>query len=126
MRVIQVSDIAGTDRDVMCPRGGFRSLRLLLAEDGMGFTICNTIVPVGPPQHWHYTRHLEACFCVTGGGILTNLETGEQFSIIPGCLYVLDEHDDHTFQATSLTVLISVFNPPLTGREVHKEDASYE
>ena len=126
MKVIHTSVVAGTDRDVNCPKGGFRSLRILLAKDGMGFSLHKTLIPKGPPQHWHYTNHLEACYCVSGGGILTDLTTGRTHPILPDTTYVLDNHDDHTFEALEDTVLISVFNPPVTGKEVHDENGSYQ
>jgi len=125
MKIVQTSELIGTDREVQCPKGGFTSIRSLLECDGMGFSLHKTIIPKGPPQHWHYKQHLEACYCIQGGGILTNLTTGERHLIRVDTVYVLDNHDDHTFQATSDTVLISVFNPPVTGREVHDEDGSY-
>lgn len=91
----------------------------------MGFSLHKTVIPAGPPQHWHYKDHLEACYCVSGKGLLTNLRTGQYYAIQPDCCYVLDEHDNHTFEALEDTVLISVFNPPVTGREVHGADGSY-
>lgn len=125
MRVVSLKDIEGTAREVHCPHEGFISYRYLLEQDGMGFGLCKTVIPQGPPQHWHYKHHLEACFCVSGGGTLTNLRTGEWFTILPDRCYVLDKHDDHTFEALQDTVLISVFNPPLIGREVHDQTGSY-
>lgn len=125
MTVRSIKEIEGTDRDVHCPNGGFRSLRLLLAKDGMGFSVHKTIIPPGEPQHWHYTQHMEACYCIEGRGILTNLTTGEVHDITPDTIYVLDNHDDHTFQAIVPVVLISIFNPPVTGQEVHQADGSY-
>lgn len=125
MKVRAISEIENTERDVHCPHGGFRSLRLLLAKDGMGFSVHKTIIPPGEPQHWHYTQHLEACYCIKGEGFITNLETNERFFISPDTIYVLDNHDDHTFQAVTEVVLISIFNPPVTGQEVHQADGSY-
>jgi L-ectoine synthase len=126
MKVIDFDDVAGTEREVQCPKGGFTSFRYLLESDGMGYTVTKTVIPVGTPQVWHYTKHLESCYCVSGEALLGNLETGERFNIKPGTLYALDKHDRHMFQALEETVLICVFNPPLKGREVHKEDNSYE
>lgn len=127
MKVIDVRSLRDTEREVRCPKGGFISYRALLERDGMGFSMHKTVIPVGPgPQHWHYKKHLEACYCIEGGGVLTNLRTGEKFLIAPDTVYVLDQHDDHTFEAWRHTVLISVFNPPVKGGEVHQEDGSYE
>lgn len=126
MKILTMDDIANTSREVRCPHGGFTSFRYVLAHDDMGFSLHKTMIPKGEPQHWHYTNHLEACFCVSGRGILKNLRTEEVFIIQPDMCYALDEHDDHTFQAIEDTVLVSVFNPPVTGTEVHREDGSYE
>lgn len=122
MKVIDVTKL----RPVECPRGGFQSFRAILAGDGMGFSMHRTVIPVGAPQHWHYKNHLEACYCISGHGKLTNLTTGQVFDILPHMVYVLDKNDDHTFQAILPVELISVFNPPVKGAEVHNEDGSYE
>lgn len=123
MKVRTIAEITNTERHV---RGkGFDSLRLILAKDGMGFSVHKTVIPKGEPEHWHYTHHLESCYCIQGRGLLTNLETSEVFEIVPDTIYILDNHDDHTFQALEDTVLISVFNPPVTGQEVHNPDGSY-
>lgn len=125
MKVIDVKSIEGTEREVRCPHGGFVSYRMLLESDGMGFAMTRTVIPKGDPQRWHYKHHLEACYCESGEGLLGNLATGEKFNIKPGVLYALDKHDAHLFVALEDTVLICVFNPPLTGAEVHREDGSY-
>lgn len=127
MRVVSADSLVGTDRDVHCPKGGFFSLRILLESDGMGFTMTRTTIPKGEPQFWHYKNHLEACYCVSGYGQIEFLETGEVHSVGPDTVYVLDKHDAHKFTALSdQVVLVCVFNPPLKGREVHREDGSYE
>lgn len=104
---------------------GFTSHRFLTASDSLGFTICKTVIPKGLCQVWHYTNHLEACYCVSGKAIVENIATGEVFTISPDVVYALDAHDRHKFTAITDVVLISVFNPPLVGTETHKEDGSY-
>lgn len=111
---------------VECPRGGFTSQRMLLKSDGMGFTVTHTTVhPEAGTQTWHYTNHMEACYCVRGEGILKDIETGEAHLIKPGMLYALDKHDRHEFTAIETTELVCVFNPPLKGDEVHGDDGTY-
>lgn len=126
MKVINVADIAGTEREVSCPNGGFVSSRVLLEADNMGYTMTKTVIPVNGKQFWHYKKHLESCYCIAGKGILTNKITGEEFEIKPDVVYVLDNNDPHYFEAIEEVVLICVFNPPLTGKEVHNEDGSYD
>lgn len=125
MKIVSRESIQGSSRVVKCPKNGFTSNRLLLASDNMGFTLTETHIPMGPPQFWHYKNHLEACYCVYGYGELINKTTNEKHMIRPGSTYVLDSHEPHTFQALMDTVLVCVFNPPLKGTEVHKEDGSY-
>lgn len=111
---------------VRSPNGAFTSFRMLTAQDNMGFTVCKTVIPKGGPWNWHYKNHQEACYCIQGHGTLTNLETGEHLAVGPDVMYVLDNHENHTFEAFTDVILISVFNPPLRGDECHKEDGSYE
>lgn len=125
MKIIDIREIKGTAREVKCPKGGFISNRILLASDGMGFTMTLTEIPKGKVQMWHYKNHLEACYCISGHGALSFDEGGEWIDITPGKTYVLDKHDRHYFQAIEDVVLLCVFNPPLEGGEVHQSDGSY-
>lgn len=125
MKIIRFNDLRGSERQVRCPEKGFISFRYLLAKDGMGYSLHYTIIPRGEPQHWHYKHHLEACLCISGRGVLVNLDDESRHAITPGTCYALDKHDNHTFQALEDTILVCVFNPPVTGQEVHREDRSY-
>lgn len=103
---------------------GFISNRYVLASDNVGYTMTKTVVQPGV-HHWHYKNHLESCYCVSGYGRLTNEITGEQFPIEPDTTYVLDGHEPHIFQCLEPVVLVCVFNPPLTGTELHDEKGVY-
>lgn len=123
MNVKSIFNLKNTEREV---KGvGFTSIRVLLESDNMGFGMNKTLIPKGGPYHWHYKHHLEACYCIQGYGILTDLATGKKHEICPDEIYILDNNDDHTFEAIEDIILISVFNPPLKGNEVHKPDGSY-
>lgn len=124
MKVIRTNELE-TDRIVNCPNGGFTSNRILLASDGMGYAMTKTVIPPNGKQFWHYKNHLESCYCISGKGILTNEATGEEFAIEPDTTYVLENHDAHWFEAIDEVTLVCVFNPPLTGKEVHQADGSY-
>ena len=101
------------------------SNRILLESDKMGYTMTKTVIDGGTKAFQHYRNHLETCYCVSGDAVLTNAATNETFRIVPGVAYVLDKHDPHYFEAYEETVLICVFNPPLTGNEIHDADGSY-
>jgi ParB-like chromosome segregation protein Spo0J len=125
MKVINTKDLS-SDRVVKCPRGGFISNRILLLSDNMGYSMTKTVIEPNGPQFWHYKNHLESCYCVSGKGVLKNKTTGEEFEITPDVTYVLDKNDPHEFTAIETVTLICVFNPPLVGRETHREDGSYD
>lgn len=102
-----------------------KSNRILLKSENMGFGITKTVIqPSGGKVFQHYKNHLEACYCVSGYGVLTDMD-GNEFGISEGVTYVLDENDPHWFEAMEETVLICVWNPPLIGNEIHREDGSY-
>jgi L-ectoine synthase len=123
MKVVDVNELANTDRDVQFKEGF--SIRPVIKSDNMGFSVHKTLLRKGTIGHWHYKNHLEACYCISGKGILTNLDTLESFVIKPDNIYLLDKNDNHTFEAVTDVVLISIFNPPVNGSEVHQADGSY-
>lgn len=125
MKVLTLNDIAGTSRQVYCPKGDFISNRFVLDSDGMGYSVTKTIINAGVVATWHYKNHLETCYCISGKAIIINNETGDFYGIAPDSCYILDKNDNHTFMAIEDTVLLCVFNPPLTGDEVHMADGSY-
>lgn len=123
MIVRKLSDVAGTARDIRTT--SWRSLRLILAEDGMGFSFHVTTVDAGSSIEMQYLNHLESVYCIEGQGAIEDLGRGERHEIEPGVVYALDRHDRHRLHATTKLVLACVFNPPLHGREVHDRSGSY-
>jgi ectoine hydroxylase len=121
--VRHLSDILGTNRDVSAET--WRSRRLLLAADRMGFSMHDTLIHAGTETRMCYRNHLEAVYCVAGRGSIEVLATGEVFPISDGTLYALDAHDEHILRAESELRLICVFNPPLIGNEVHDATGAY-
>ena len=103
--------------------GNGTSHRLLTQRDQMGFTICHTVVRAKSESLIEYRNHLEACYCISGKGSVED-ESGNVFSISVGDVYVLDKHDKHILRGRDEgdLVLVSVFNPPLTGTERHSLD----
>ncbi len=124
MIVTALKDILGTDRDVSGP--GWNSRRLLIEADGMGFSLTDTIIEKGAVLELEYTHHLEACYCIEGKGRIRASDDETWHFLEPFTLYALDQHDRHFVQAFGAELrLVCVFNPPLSGREVHRKDGSY-
>ena len=123
MIVRTLDEVAGSDRDVAGE--GWRSRRLLLRGDQMGFSLHDTTVAAGSELNMQYKHHLEACYCLEGEAELTDLVSGERHAIRPGTMYALDQHDRHTMRVQSDLRLVCVFNPALTGGETHDADGSF-
>jgi quercetin dioxygenase-like cupin family protein len=124
MIVTALKDIVGTDRDVSGP--GWKSRRLLLASDGMGFSMTDTIIKGGAMLELEYKHHLEACYCIEGFGEIATVADEIWHPLEPFTLYALDQNDRHRVRAKGGDMrLVCVFNPPLSGREVHRPDGSY-
>jgi L-ectoine synthase len=117
MIVRKLSDLIGTDRDVAWGNG--QSRRFLLARDGMGYTLTDTIINAGSESLLEYTSHLEACYCIEGEGEIEDME-GTIHRIEPGTMYALDKNDKHYLRATTTMRLVCVFSPPLQGSESHR------
>lgn len=123
MIVKNIEDIIGTEQDVGTKN--WRSLRLLLRKDGMGFSLHHTIIKAGTETFIWYKNHLEAVYCIRGEGEIEVIEEGKTYPVRAGTLYALNGHEKHYLRASSDMHMVCVFNPPCTGREVHDEDGSY-
>lgn len=124
MIVRSLNQIKGTDLDVETEK--WASRRLLVKRDGLGFSLSETTIHPGSESIIWYKNHFEACYCVEGEGEIESLSPDRQRSKIePGTLYALDKHDRHILRAFTTLKLICVFNPALSGTEVHDRDGSY-
>ena len=126
MIVRNYNEASKTDRRVVSPDGNWESVRLLLKDDQMGFSFHITTMYEGTETVMHYRNHLESVYCISGEGELVNREDGQIYAIKPGSIYVLDKHDRHVFRAFTEVKIACVFNPPVTGREVHNKEGAYE
>jgi L-ectoine synthase len=116
-------DLKGTKGDMHTEH--WSSQRFLHREDGMGFTLTDTLLEPSMDAVLWYKHHFEACYCLEGEGTVEDLATGEVHELRPGTMYALDKHDRHRLRPRTRMRLICVFNPPLTGGEVHDPDGSY-
>jgi L-ectoine synthase len=104
---------------------GWSSVRLLLKDDGMGFSLHITTIHAGAELAMHYKRHLEAVYCLSGEGSVEDLQSAQVTQVRPGVLYALDRNDKHVLRAKSELQMVCVFNPALKGLEVHDESGAY-
>ncbi|WP_341707137.1 ectoine synthase [Halopseudomonas sp.] len=104
----------------------WESTRMLLKDDNMGFSFHITTIYANKETHIHYKNHLESVYCMSGNGEIETLSDGKVYQIRPGTLYILDKHDEHMLRGgTEDMKMACVFNPPLSGKEVHDKDGVY-
>jgi L-ectoine synthase len=125
MIVRRLREIVGSERDVAAENGHWVSRRFLLRGDEMGFSLHETTVFAGTETYIHYKNHLEAVYCVGGEGEIEDLETGEVHQISDGTMYGLNRHERHHLRARTDMRMVCVFNPALTGAEVHDREGAY-
>jgi L-ectoine synthase len=123
MIVKTLDDVLGTEHEV---KGGtWTSRRLLLADAKMGFSMHDTLIHAGTETMIWYQNHLEAVYCIEGNGEIEVLPDGPTYPIEPGTIYALDGNEKHLLRATEEMRMICVFNPAVTGTEVHDENGVY-
>jgi L-ectoine synthase len=103
MIVRTLDEITDTDRDVKTPN--WRSKRIVLAGDGIGFSVHETVLQPGTVNDFWYND--------------------KTYPLGPGSIYVLNGNERHQLRPRTLMRTVCVFNPPVTGREVHDENGVY-
>lgn len=126
MIVRNLKEAEDSNRRIVDPNGNWESTRMLLKDDGMGFSFHITTIYAGADFEMHYQNHLESVYCMSGEGEVETLADGKKYPITPGTLYNLNLHDKHRLRATTEMKMACVFNPPLHGTEVHNAEGAYE
>lgn len=124
MIVRTLEDCEKTERSVST--NNWKSVRLSLADDGMGFSFHITTIWAGRVTPIWYKNHLESVYCMAGEGEVETISDGKIYPIKPGTIYILNKNDKHILRAGPADMhLACVFNPPLTGQEIHDEEGAY-
>lgn len=123
MKTVKLQDVIGTEHEVKGEN--WTSRRLILKDVGMGYSVHDTIIKAGTETHLWYKNHLETVYCIEGDGEVETLADNKIHKIEAGTVYALDQHDEHLLRANTDMRMVCVFNPPVTGTEMHDEDGSY-
>jgi L-ectoine synthase len=125
MIVRTTEEITDTERDITSEDGQWRSKRIVLAGDKDGFSFHETTIEAGTINEFHYANHIEAVWLVEGTGKLRDLDNDVVYDLVPGSMYLLNGHERHRVEPDTRMRMLCVFNPPVTGREVHDENGVY-
>jgi len=118
-----LAEITDTERDVKTPN--WRSKRIVLANDRVGFSLHETVLDAGSVNDFWYANHVEAVFVTEGEGELYDKDNDVTYQLGPGSMYLLNGHEKHQLRPKTQMRTVCVFNPPVTGREVHDENGVY-
>ena len=125
MIVRTLDEVRNTDRHMKAEN--WDSVRLSLKDDNMGFSFHITTIKAGTETHIHYQNHLETVYCISGDGEVETLADHKVYKIVPGTVYILDQHDEHMLRGGKEDMVVAcAFNPPLSGRETHDENGVYQ
>jgi len=125
MIVRTTAEITDTERDITSEDGNWRSKRIILGGDKVGFSFHETTIEAGSVNEFHYANHVEAVWLVEGTGKLIDLDNDKVYELGPGSMYLLNGHERHRVEPDTEMRMLCVFNPPVTGREVHDENGVY-
>ncbi len=126
MIVRNLEEAEKSERRIISPDGNWESTRLLLKDDGMGFSFHITTIFKNADFEMHYKNHLESVYCISGEGEVETLDDGKKYPVKPGTIYNLNKNDKHILRAFTEMKMACVFNPPLNGKEVHNAEGAYE
>jgi L-ectoine synthase len=118
-----LQEVLDTPNDVRAAT--WASRRLLVAVDGLPFSLHDTIVHAGTETRMQYRHHVEAVYCIEGEGELEECDRGTVHPIGPGTVYCLNSNDRHVLRARTRLRLVCVFSPALAGPERHDSDGGY-
>ena len=117
MIVRTIDEITDTERDVVSEDQQWRSKRIVLANDKVGFSVHETTLKAGTINDFWYANHIEAVFITSGEGELYDKDNDVTYQLAPGSMYLLNGNERHQLRPKTQITAVCVFNPPVTGRE---------
>ena len=124
MIIKRLQDLKAAGREKVVAGGSARTVRFLTQEDGLGFTMADVHLAAGQQNVLWYKHHWEANYVLEGRGEVRDLTTGQTWPLEPGVMYIVGPKDRHSMKAITDLRLISIFNPPLQGDEMHDAEGT--
>lgn len=113
------------ESDTYVDAGDWHSRRLVLARDGVDYSLHDTTMKAGTATLLAYPHHLESAYCIDGEGELEDLGSGERHPVRAGTVYSLRRGDRVRLHATTDLRLICAMTPALAGDETLNREGGY-
>ena len=122
MFVRRLDDLRAAGQEKVVASGGARTVRVLAKSDELGFSLSDVQVVGGRSNRLWYKNHWEVNYVLEGDAKVTDTNTDEVNLLAPGTLYIVGPGDPHRFESLTDVHVLSIFEPPLSGEEVHDAD----
>jgi len=122
--VKRADEMRAAGQEMTVANGQARTLRMLTKADDVGFGFSDVHLAAGADTTLWYKHHWEANHIIAGRGRVTDLTTGQAWTLESGVSYNVGPKDRHQLRADTDLHLVSVFCPPLEGREQHDRDGA--
>ena len=125
MFVRTIEDVRNAGLEFIGGDGAASIARFLVADDNLGFAFSDVHLQAGLVVDRWYKHHWNANLVLNGTLEVTDYASGDVHALGAGALYCVGPKDRHCLEADTDVHLLSVFNPPLIGKEIHDEDGAY-
>ena len=125
MFVKTIEDVRAAGMEVVVADGLATSQRYLTAADELGFSFHSVLLKAGVGGDLWYKNHWEGNLVLDGSMEVKDYATDQVHELGPGSLYLVGPKDRHHVNPLSDVHIITIFDPPLTGKEERDEDGSY-
>jgi L-ectoine synthase len=122
--VSEADEMRAAGQGMVVANGQARTLRMLTKADDVGFGFSDVHFAAGAEATLWYKHHWEANHIISGRGEVTDVTTGQSWTLAPGVAYNVGPKDRHRVRAHTDIHLVSVFCPPLEGHERHDADGA--
>ena len=122
MFVRRLDELRAAGEEKVVANGGARTVRMLAKRDELGFSLSDVRLSAGQDNKLWYKNHWEVNYVLDGCAKVSAVNTDEVFEINPWSLYIVGPADPHRFESITDVHVLSLFEPPLTGTEVHDAD----
>ena len=122
--VVEAGVLRDAGHERVVANGEASTIRMLTKHDQVGFSLSDVYLEAGARASLWYKHHWEANLVIGGRGSVTDMESGREWPLSFGTMYMVGPKDRHVLEAIEDLHLLSVFCPPLGGEEEHDADGT--
>ena len=122
--VVDAGLLRDAGHEKLVANGEARTIRMLTKDDQVGFSFSDVHLEAGARASLWYKHHWEANLVIGGRGTVADAESGREWPLSFGAMYLVGPRDRHVLRADEDLHILSVFCPPLGGGEDHDADGA--